>query len=30
LAAVAIAILGSAIPAFIISKIRPAEVMRAE
>ena len=29
-AAVAIAIVGSAIPAFLISKIRPAEVMRAE
>jgi putative ABC transport system permease protein len=29
-AAVAIAIIGSAVPAFIISKIRPAEVMRAE
>ncbi len=29
-AALAIAILGSAIPAFLISKIRPAEVMRAE
>ena len=30
LAAVVIAIIGSAIPSFIISKIRPAEVMRAE
>ena len=29
-AAVVIAIIGSAIPALIISKIRPAEVMRAE
>lgn len=30
LAAIAIAIIGSAIPAFFIAKIRPAEVMRAE
>lgn len=30
LAAVVIAVIGSAIPSFIISKIRPAEVMRAE
>jgi len=30
LAAIAIAIVGSAIPAFFISKVRPAEVMRAE
>jgi putative ABC transport system permease protein len=30
LVAVAIAILGSAIPAWLIAKVRPAEVMRAE
>jgi ABC-type antimicrobial peptide transport system permease subunit len=30
LAAMAIAVIGSAIPAWFISKIRPAEVMRAE
>lgn len=30
LAAVAIAVLGSAIPAFLIAKVKPAEVMRAE
>jgi len=30
LVAVIIAIIGSAIPSFIIAKVRPAEVMRAE